>query len=177
MRGWDAVALIGSSIMHVCPLNTPRRSIADSIALDAVWPRPQIEASRIACPISAISASSSSTVPRVRPDQQPRERLLLAHGADAARHALAAALVAEERRDDHQQPPRSTVSSSATTTPEPSVAPAARVSSNVSGRSSSSGVTKPPAAPPSSTARSVRPGETPPASSSSSRSVVPNGTS
>ena len=51
------------------------------------------------------------------------------------------------------------------TTPEPSVAPAARVPSNVSGMSSSSGRTNAPAAPPSSTACSDRPSATPPASS------------
>src|SRR5262249_50089576 len=48
--------------------NTPTLPMADSMAEDAVWPRPQIEASRIASPISAISASSSWTVPRVRPE-------------------------------------------------------------------------------------------------------------
>ncbi len=35
--------------------------------------------------------------------RQPHERLLLAHGADPARHALPAALVAEEARDAHEQ--------------------------------------------------------------------------
>ena len=49
--------------------------------------------------------------------------------------------------------------------------------SNVSGVSSLSGPTNAPAAPPSSTAWIARPPGTPPARSSSSRSVVPNGTS
>ena len=87
-------------------------------------PRPQIEASRIAWPISAISASSSCTRAARAAGQQAGERLLLAHGADAAGHALAAALVAEERGDRHQQLGRGRrVSSSTSTTPEPSVAP------------------------------------------------------
>src|SRR5581483_4729976 len=58
-------------------------------------------------------------------------------------------------------------------TPEPSVTPAARASSIVSRRSSASGPTNAPAAPPSSTAF----GGADPASSSSSRSVEPNGSS
>jgi hypothetical protein len=65
-------------------------------------------------------------------------------------------------------------------TPEPSVAPAARVASNVSGRSSWSGPTKTPAAPPSRIARIAsgpRPPLTPPPSSMRSRSVAPNSTS
>src|SRR5438876_7263706 len=40
---------------------------ADSIAFDAVCPRPQIEASRIAWPISLSRANSSARVPIVRP--------------------------------------------------------------------------------------------------------------
>ena len=51
-------------------------------------------------PISAIS-SSSSLAAVFGPTDSPRERLLLADGADAAGHALAARLVAEERRDAH----------------------------------------------------------------------------
>ena len=76
--------------------------MADSIALDAVWPRPQIEASRMHWPTSAISASSRVDAAERRAREQARERLLLAHGADAAGHALAARLVAEERGDAHQ---------------------------------------------------------------------------
>src|SRR5438093_10072432 len=68
---------------------------------------------------------------------------------------------------------RSADSSYTITTPEPSVTPAARVSSNVRGRSSWSGPTNAPAAPPSNTAFGGRAS----ARSSSSRSVVPNGTS
>jgi hypothetical protein len=63
------------------------------------------------------------------------------------------------------------------TTPEPSVTPASRVASNESSRSSMSGPTNAPAAPPSRIDRSSRPARTPPAMSSSARSVVPNGTS
>ena len=71
----------------------------DSIADDAVWPRPQIEASRIAWARSRSSSSSSST-PSERPaGGEAREQLLLAHRPDAARDALAARLVAEERGD------------------------------------------------------------------------------
>ena len=72
---------------------------------------------------------------------------------------------------------RSTVSSRTRTTPEPSVVPAARAPSNVSGTSRSSGPRKPPAAPPISTACSGRPPGTPPARSSTSRSVAPKRTS
>src|SRR4029077_9134330 len=39
--------------------SAPSRSMADSIALDAVWPRPQIDASRMHWPTSRISSSSS----------------------------------------------------------------------------------------------------------------------
>src|SRR4029077_2374820 len=54
------------ALRHV--VKAPSRSMADSIAEEAVWPRPQMEASRMAWPISAMSASSSCTLPRVRPD-------------------------------------------------------------------------------------------------------------
>ena len=59
----------------------------------------------MAWPISRISAISSCTLPRVRPGQQARDRLLLAHRPDPARHALPAALVAHEGGDDHEQAP------------------------------------------------------------------------
>ena len=72
---------------------------ADSIADDAVWPRPQIDASRIAWPISRSRASSSSRGRTRRARRQPREQLLLADAPDPARHALAARLVAEELGD------------------------------------------------------------------------------
>ena len=98
--GWSSIVRLTHRARHA---NTPNLPIADSMADEAVWPRPQIEESRIAAPISAISASSSSTVPRVWPGQQPRQRLLLAHRPDATGHALPAALVAEERGDHHQQ--------------------------------------------------------------------------
>ena len=72
---------------------------ADSIADDAVWPRPQIDASRIAWPISRRSASSSSREPDARAGGEARQQLLLADGPDPARDALAARLVAEELGD------------------------------------------------------------------------------
>ena len=74
------------------------------MALDAVWPSPQMDASRMHWPISPISASSAPEPPRVLTRDEPGERLLLANGSDAAGHALAARLVAEERRDAHQHP-------------------------------------------------------------------------
>ncbi len=83
---------------------TPSRPIADSIALDAVWPRPQIDASRMHWPTSAMRASSSPTVATRPAGDEACQRLLLAHRADAAGHALPAGLVAEEGRDAHQHP-------------------------------------------------------------------------
>ena len=67
---------------------------------DAVWPSPQIEASRIAWPISRRRASSSPTVPWASRSQARQQ--LLADGPDPARHALSARLVAEERGDPAQ---------------------------------------------------------------------------
>ena len=131
---------------------------ADSIADDAVWPSPQIDASRIAWPISRSSASSSSRGRTREPGDEPREQLLLADAADPARDALAARFVAEELGDpaqrvdevgrlvedhDHARAERR--------------ADGARVASNVSGMSSASGPTKTPAAPPSRIARMARP--------------------
>ena len=91
--------------------------------------------------------------------REPVERLLLPHGADPARHALAARLVAEERRDAAQERRRGRRCSSSTiTTPEPSVAPAARGALERERRGPARpGRRTPPAAPPSSTARSSRP--------------------
>jgi hypothetical protein len=149
-------------------LGLPERALDRGLA---VWPRPQIDASRIAWPMSARSASSS-LARRPRRGGEPREQLLLADGPDAARDALAARLVAEERAIRRSVPTMSAVSSKTITTPEPSVAPIARVASNVSGVSSASGPTKTPAAPPSRTAGCARSPGTPPASSSSSRSVA-----
>ncbi len=77
----------------------PAAADADSIADDAVWPRPQIDASRIAWPISRSSASSSSREPDPRAGRQAGQQLLLADGPDPARDALAARLVAEELGD------------------------------------------------------------------------------
>ena len=108
-------------------------------------------------PISPISASSSRTRAARAPGQQPRERLLLAHRADAAGHALAAGLVAEERGDRAAAAGRRSmrvVEHHDDARAERRALPRARPRS-VSGRSSSSGVTKLPAAPPSSTACSA----------------------
>ena len=71
---------------------------ADSIADDAVWPRPQIEASRIAWPMSRSRTSSSSRERTVGPGREPRQQLLLADAPHPTRHALPARLVAEELR-------------------------------------------------------------------------------
>ena len=89
-------------LAHACAPSTSKRwsrCTADCTADAAVWPSPQIEASRITCAISSISASSCCREPIVPAVDQPVQRLLLADGADAARDALAAGLVAEEPRD------------------------------------------------------------------------------
>ena len=98
--GWRA----GPGPAHRCPPVSKTSSLrsADSIASAAVWPSPQIDASRIEAVISSSSAYSCSTDPRGRPFDEPGERLLLADGADPARHALAARLVAEERGEPHE---------------------------------------------------------------------------
>ena len=84
-------------------LRTPAGSpMADSMALAAVWPSPQIDASRIAWAISSSSASLVGDAAARAVGGEPEQRLLLAHGADAAGHALAARLVAEERGDAEQ---------------------------------------------------------------------------
>ncbi len=72
--------------------------MADSMALGAVWPSPQMLASRITLARSRNSWRSPARGLR----GEAGEDLLLAHGADAARHALPARLVAEERRDPAQ---------------------------------------------------------------------------
>src|SRR5437867_7030808 len=68
---------IGSEVLTISPCNDAAGAFqignfkfakADSMALDAVWPRPQIDASLIACPISFNSASSSAFEPMIRPD-------------------------------------------------------------------------------------------------------------
>ena len=76
---------------------------ADSIADDAVWPSPQIDASRIAWPISRSSDELLVARADARAGREPRQQLLLADAADAARHALAARLVAEELGDAPQR--------------------------------------------------------------------------
>ena len=70
---------------------------ADWMALAAVWPSPQIEASRMAWATSASRATSICPTAR-----QPGERLVLADRAHPARHALAARFVAEEVGDPPQ---------------------------------------------------------------------------
>ena len=71
---------------------------------------------------------------------EPRERLLLAHGADAAGHALAARLVAEERGEAQQQPRHVDRLVEHEHDAQPSVVFASRTASKVSDRSSSSGM-------------------------------------
>src|SRR6185437_6577038 len=153
----------------------PRR--ADSIAFAAVWPRPQIEASRMPRAISSSSASSSWTEPRGR--------------SFTSRRSASCWRTVPTRQGTHWPQDSSrknaairsstgasgTVSSNTMTTPEPSVTPASRVASNESSRSSMSGPTNAPAAPPSRIDLSSCPARTPPAMSSSSRRVVPNGAS
>ena len=91
------VAIHAQAVGHSATI--PGWRSADSIADDAVWPSPQIDASRIAWPISRSSASSSSRGRTARAGRQPRQQLLLADAADPARDALAARLVAEELGD------------------------------------------------------------------------------
>ena len=173
--------IIGSSIMPSPPSNTPSSArSADSIADDGGLAEAadrrvahRLRRSRRAAP------ARPARVPRVRPR---RSRASASSWRTVpTRHGThwPQLLVAEERGDRASAVRgRSTVSSSTITTPEPSVVPAlARVLEGqrqveLVGRRRTL-----PAAPPSSTARSVRPPRTPPASSSSSRSVVPNGTS
>src|SRR5262249_7666080 len=56
--GW-----LGSCCFGIAHENKLHRRSADSSALEAVWPSPQIEASRMACAISRSRASSSAVVP------------------------------------------------------------------------------------------------------------------
>ena len=150
---------------------------ADSTALAAVCPSPQIEASRIAWPISPSSASSSPTEPSGVRRASRCERLFLAHACRRGT-ARTGRTTRRGRSGDAQQRcrSRSTVSSKTMTTPEPSVAPAARVALERERqcRARRARRTRRPrrrAAPPA----ACRPPRTPPASSISSRSVVPNG--
>ena len=82
--------------------NTANSLIADSTALAAVWPRPQIDASRIAWRDLGDQRQLVCHAAARPLRGQPQQRLLLADGADPAGHALAARLVAEERRDPEQ---------------------------------------------------------------------------
>ena len=73
------------------------------MAADAVWPRPQMDASRITWPSSREQRQLVARRP-VRPaGREPRQQLLLAHRADPAGDALAARLVAEERGDPQER--------------------------------------------------------------------------
>ena len=105
----------------------------DWTMLAAVWPSPQIEASRIARATSPSSPDTSS------PRREPREQLDLALGADAAGHALAAGLVGEELGAAPDASRMSAVSSRTTIAPDPTVAPRGRRPSALSGRSRSAG--------------------------------------
>ena len=80
-------------------LTSPGWRKALSMALEAVWPRPQIEASRIAWPTSRRRASSSAAEPLGRPAASRARISSWRTDADPARDALAARLVAEERGD------------------------------------------------------------------------------
>src|SRR5579859_2249371 len=155
----------------------PRSGIADWIALAAVWPRPQIDASRIACATSASSVMSAAVpfwprAPRIRPRISSCRFVPTRHGTHWPHDSWPKKLAMRM-----SIAPRSAVSSSTITAPEPSVAPIARVPSKLSGTSRLASVTNDPAAPPSSTACSVRPSGRPPARSISARSGVPIGTS
>src|SRR5690242_8597096 len=147
---------------------------ADVVALTAVWPSPQMEASRATAAMSSSRASSVLTEPRgaprtSRPSSSSCRTVPTRQGThwpqDSSR---------KNRAILRSSAVRSAVSSRTRTTPDPSVAPMARIPSNVSGASSASGPTNEPAAPPSSTARSGRPPRTPPAASITWRSVTPN---
>ena len=60
-----------SSLIVMCFRSDIGSSVAkaDSMAFDAVWPSPQIEASRMTCPISLSKDISSSRLPIGRPDR------------------------------------------------------------------------------------------------------------
>ena len=77
-------------------------AIADWTAFAAVWPRPQIDASRITRPTSSIKRSSPSTDSSGLTARQSPQGFFLTHRPDAARHALSARLVAEERSDPQE---------------------------------------------------------------------------
>ena len=96
---------------------------ADSMAFDAVWPSPQIEASRITWPISLSKASSSARPPIGRPDRSrcnssscrtvpTRQGTHWPHDSSRKKAAIRS-----------RMSPRSIDSSKTSTTPEPSDAP------------------------------------------------------
>ena len=110
---------------------------ADSIADDAVWPSPQIDASRIDLPDIAqqgqllVARRERCDPPASRARSSSWRTLPTRHGThwphDSSR---------KNRAMRTSVSTRSTVSSKTMITPEPRVAPAARVASKVSGRSS-----------------------------------------
>ena len=131
--------------------------MAEAMAVAAVWPRPQIEASRMTVPTSARRASSSADArPAAAAGHQalrgspPGGRSRPGRGRTARRTRPG-----RTRRCAAGSRPGRRVSSSTMTTPEPSVAPAARAPSKVRGMSSRRGRRTAPAAPPSSTACSA----------------------
>src|SRR5262249_47701354 len=153
------------------------RLTAEAGALTAVWPRPQIEASRATAAMSSSRASSRpaepSGAPRAsRPSSSSWRTVPTRQGTHCPQDSSR-----KNRAVRRSRPATSTASSITSTTPDPRVAPMARTPSNVSGVSSASGPTKEPAAPPSSTARSCRPPRTPPAPSITWRSVTPKSNS
>src|SRR6185437_3629925 len=147
---------------------------AEAVALTAVWPSPQMEASRATAAMSSSRASSVRTEPSgaprtSRPSSSSCRTVPTRQGTHCPQDSSR-----KNRAILRSSAVMSAVSSRTRTTPDPSVAPMARTPSNVSGASSASGPTNEPAAPPSSTARSGRPPRTPPAASITWRSVTPN---
>ena len=141
------------------PPKTPRRPIADSMALDAVWPRPQIEASRMHWPISAIErelgADAAARAARRRAAPAPPAGARCRRGTgthwphDSLRKKAAMRISMRGRSTrvvEHQHDARA----------ERRLRPRARPRTSAAGRARRA-ATKPPAAPPSSTACSAPP--------------------
>src|SRR5258708_1952248 len=168
-------AHVGSYPVPPVPGPLIRRSLtAEAAAVTAVWPRPQIDASRATEAMSSSSASSRlaepSGAPRAsRPSSSSWRTVPTRHGTHCPQDSSR-----KNRAIRCRKPVTSTVSSSTRTTPDPSVAPMARTPSNVSGVSTAPARATPPPAPPSSPARTARPPRPPPAVSITCRSVTPN---
>ncbi len=140
---------------------TCSRDTADSIADEAVWPSPQIDASRMACPSSVNRASECPALAgRLEPPFRPRrsQQLDLAHCPHSTRHALAARFVFHELGDSQQRVAKigGLVEHHHHAGARAS-RPPSRTSSNVSRIDNASGPTNVPAAPPSRIACSDRP--------------------